>query len=276
MPVPPDVPRPPDLPGPDDATTPEPHLTEKRQASETRRPSVFWILAAIALPLINLAVRYRITDAEKFPRTGAFVMAPNHFSEIDPLVMGVLSWKLGRAPRFMAKASVFAIPVLGVLLRKSGQIPVSRGGPARGNEPVKAAERLVRNGQMVVVYPEGSLTRDPGLWPMRGKTGAVRIALEQGIPIVPVAHWGTQALMPRYSKKISLFPRKTVKVKIGDPIDLAEFRGRNLDPATLNEATAVVMDAITRLLEDLRDEKAPASRWNPAEHDQKETGRFEA
>ncbi|MDJ0322208.1 lysophospholipid acyltransferase family protein [Cryobacterium sp. PH31-AA6] len=251
-------------------------MTEKRQGSETRRPSIFWILAAIALPIINLSVRYRIEDGDKFPRTGAFVMAPNHFSEIDPLVMGVLSWKLGRAPRFMAKASVFGIPVLGALLRKSGQIPVARGGAARGNEPVKAAERLVRNGQMVVVYPEGSLTRDPGLWPMRGKTGAVRIALEQGIPVVPVAHWGTQALMPRYSKKISLFPRKTVKVKIGDPLDLAEFRGRALDPTTLNEATAVVMDAITHLLEDLREEKAPAHRWNPAEHNQKETGRFEA
>jgi len=104
----------------------------------------------------------------------------------------------------------------------------------------------------------------------------VRVALEHGIPIVPAAHWGTQAIMPRYSKKLHLFPRKTILVKIGDPIDLAQFRGRNLDPTTLNEATAVVMDAITALLEDLRDEAAPAKRWNPSEHDQKETGRFEA
>ena len=269
------------MPVPDEESQPDERLPKKpvtktREGSETTRPSVFWVLAALVLPLINLSVRYKITDAGKFPRSGAFVMAPNHFSEIDPLVMGVLSWKLGRAPRFMAKASVFSIPVLGALLRKSGQIPVARGGAVRGNEPVKAAERLVRNGQMVVVYPEGSLTRDPDLWPMRGKTGAVRIALEQGIPIVPVAHWGTQALMPRYSKRVSLFPRKTVLVKIGDPIDLAEFRGRNLDTATLNEATTVVMEAITHLLEDLRGEKAPVKRWNPAEHDQKETGRFEA
>ena len=144
--------------------------------------------------------------------------------------------------------------------------------------PVPEAERGVRleRGQMVVVYPEGSLTRDPGLWPMRGKTGAVRIALERGIPIVPVAHWGAQEIMPRYSKRLSLFPRKTVLVKIGDPLDLAQFRGRNLDPATLNEATTLVMAAITQLLEDLRGETAPTKRWNPAEHDQKETGRFEA
>jgi uncharacterized protein with HEPN domain len=73
-----------------------------------------------------------------------------------------------------------------------------------------------------------------------------------------------------------MFPRKTITIKIGDPVDLSEFRGRSLDAATLAEATNVVMEAITRLLEDLRGEKAPAVRWNPAEHDQKETGRFEA
>ncbi|TFC95280.1 1-acyl-sn-glycerol-3-phosphate acyltransferase [Cryobacterium breve] len=251
-------------------------MTQGRRRSETRTPSIFWALALMILPVINLAVRFKITDADKFPRAGAFVMAPNHFSEIDPVLMGVVSWKLGRAPRFMAKASVFTIPVIGWMLQKSGQIPVQRGGSVRGSEPVKAAQRLVERGQMVVVYPEGSLTRDPGLWPMRGKTGAVRIALERGIPIVPVAHWGAQEIMPRYSKRLSLFPRKTVLVKIGEPLDLAQFRGRNLDPGTLNEATTLVMAAITQLLEELRGETAPDKRWNPAEHDQKETGRFEA
>lgn len=248
----------------------------KRFRSEKSRPSVFWLLAGIALPVMNLAASYEIRDREKFPRTGAFVFAPNHYSEIDPVVMGVVAWKLGRLPRFMAKGSLFTIPVVGYLLRKSGQIPVQRGGSVRGSEPVKAAERLVEKGQMVVVYPEGSLTRDPDLWPMRGKTGAVRVALEQGIPIIPAAHWGTQELMPRYSKKISIFPRKRIIVKIGDPIELTEFRDRPLDSATLTEATAVVMAAITVLLEDIRQEKAPAERWNPAAHDQKETGRFEA
>jgi len=244
--------------------------------SEKSRPSAFWILAGILLPVMNAAARFTIVDGEKFPRTGAFVLAPNHYSEIDPVVMGVVSWKLGRQPRFLAKASVFTIPIVGRILRSSGQIPVQRGGSVRGSEPVKAAQRLVERGQMVVVYPEGTLTRDPELWPMRGKTGAVRIALEQGIPIVPAAHWGTQHVMERYSRKISFFPRKTISVKIGDPVDLSAFRERSLDTATLNEATAVVMLAITGLLEDLRSEKAPVKRWNPAEHNQKETGRFEA
>jgi len=236
----------------------------------------FRALAAVLVPFLSSIAKIEFTDPQKLPRTGAFVLSPNHYSNIDPIVMGLVSWKLGRLPRFLAKASLFKLPVAGWLLTKSGQIPVQRGGSVRGSEPVKAARRLVENGQMVVVYPEGSLTRDPDLWPMRGKSGAVRIALEQGIPIVPAAHWGTQHLMERYSNKLHLFPRKTILVKIGDPLDLTEFRGRNLDTATLNEATAVVMQAITVLLEDLRAETAPATRWNPAEHDQKETGRFEA
>jgi 1-acyl-sn-glycerol-3-phosphate acyltransferase len=270
-----------------DSSSPEPSSSEPsapsarpvktgRVRSEKSTPSIFWLLAALVVPLMNLVARYRITDGHKFPRQGAFVFAPNHYSEIDPLVMGIVSWKLGRLPRFLAKASLFKLPVAGWLLHKSGQIPVQRGGSVRGSEPVKAARRLVDLGQMVVVYPEGTLTRDPELWPMRGKTGAVRIALEQGIPVVPAAHWGTQQIMPRYSKKLRLFPRRTILVKIGDPIDLAEFRGRPINTATLNEATAVVMAAITALLEDLRNETAPVTRWNPAEHDQKETGRFEA
>ncbi len=249
--------------------------TAGRVRSEKATPSIFWALAAIVLPVMNLAVKFEIEDGHKLPKSGSAVFAPNHYTEIDPIVMGVVSWKLGRLPRFLAKGSLFRVPVVGWVLRKAGQVPVERGGSARGNGPVQAAGSLVEKGHLIVVYPEGSLTRDPGLWPMRGKTGAVRIALEQGIPVIPAAHWGSQQLMGRYSKKISLFPRKTIKVKIGDPVDLSAFQGRNLDTATLNEATALVMDAITKLLEDLRGEQAPAVRWNPSEYGQQETGRFE-
>lgn len=263
------------MPAPEDVH--EAHPTEPpRTRSEKSRPSVFWILAGVLVPFMTLVARYDIEDSEKLPKTGAYVLAPNHYSEIDPVVMGHVAWRLGRLPRFLTKGSLFTVPVLGWLLRSSGQIPVQRGGSGRGGGPVQAAEQLVAKGQMVIVYPEGSLTRDPDLWPMRGKTGAVRIALEQDIPVIPAAHWGTQTLMARYSKKLNVFPRKRIAVKFGDPVDLSAFRGRSLDTATLNDATSVVMDAITRLVEDLRGEKAPARRWNPSEHDQEETGRFEA
>lgn len=255
--------------------TDRPNTPVKLPRKETSRPSIFWVLAGIVIPIMSIAVRFSIQDGDKLPRRGAYVVAPNHYSEIDPVMVGMVSWKLGRMPRFLAKGSLFRIPVVGWFLRKSGQVPVERAGSTRGSAPLDAAKEIVRDGRIVIIYPEGSLTRDPDLWPMRGKTGAARMALENDLPVIPVAHWGTQHVMARYGKKISFFPRKTIEVKIGDPVDLSAFRGRNLDAVTLNEATAVIMDAITALLEDLRGEKAPAVRWNPAEHDQKETGRFE-
>ncbi len=242
--------------------------------SETRRPSFFWVLAFLVLPLLSTMVKYRFHHRERMPQTGAFVLAPNHYSEIDPVVMGAATWHLGRAPRFMAKASLFKNPVLGWLLRTSGQIPVERAG-SKSHAALRAAEELVENGRVVIVYPEGSLTRDPDLWPMRGKTGAVRIALERDIPIVPAAHWGTQELMGRYGKKLRPYPRKTIDVIVGEPLDLSAYRGRPLTQTLLLEATGELMDAIAALLGELRGEQPPAERWDPAKHGQKETGRLD-
>jgi len=109
---------------------------------------------------------------------------------------------------------------------------------------------------------------------MRGKTGAVRIALETGVPLIPAAHWGAQKILPRWGRRISLFPRKTVDIVIGEPLDLSRWQGRQLDAKALAEATLFVMQAITALLEGLRGEKAPAERWDPAEHGQTEFGRI--
>lgn len=236
---------------------------------------MFWVLAGIVLPILGLMARFRVEDPQKLPKQGAVVLAPNHYSEIDPVVIGAVTWKLGRVPRFLTKGSLFRVPVVGWFLRRSGQIPVERAGTSRSNAPLKAAERVAEQGHVVIVYPEGSLTRDPELWPMRGKSGAARMALQHNIPVIPVAHWGTQQVMARYSKKIHFFPPKTIRVKFGDPVDLSAFRDRPLDGATLTEATAVIMAAITRLLEDLRGETAPVTRWDPSAHDQKETGRFD-
>ena len=248
--------------------------TVAKIASE--KTPIFRLISVIALPPMAFLARLQLRGVENVPTTGSFVLAPNHFSEIDPLVMGVAMWKVGRMPRYLAKASLFNIPVIGALLRASGQIPVERAGTTRTNDPLAAAKRIAEGGHAVVIYPEGSLTRDPELWPMRGKTGAVRTALEQGIPIIPAAHWGTQKVMPRYGGRLSFWPpRKPIQILFGPPVDLSAFVGKPLDSATLGAATAVVMAAITKLCEELRGEKAPAERWDPSKKNQKETGRFE-
>ncbi len=248
-----------------------------RTSPEKRRPSIFWLLAALIIPLWSCMVRYRFTPDSKLPQSGPFILSPNHYSEIDPIVMGVVVWRLGRVPRFMAKGSLFKIPVVSWFLRASGQIPVDRVGTPRAGStanPLGAANQLIERQAGVIVYPEGTLTRDPGLWPMRGKSGAVRLALESGMPLIPAAHWGTQRLMPRYGKRIHPFPRKTIKVAVGEPLDLSRFRGREIDQQIVAEATELLMDEITVLLAGLRGEQPPAERWDPVKHQQSETGRF--
>ncbi len=170
-------------------------------------------------------------------------------------------WKLGRTPRFLAKASLFRIPVLGFYLRKTGQIPVER--EARGNSAIDAAHQLMNSGQGVIVYPEGTLTRQPELWPMRGKSGAIRMALETGIPLYPAAHWGTQNLMGRYGKKITVRPRPVIDVVIGEPMDLSQYAGKTASKELLDTATNDLMLQIQALVSELRGEPAPKKIFQP-------------
>lgn len=235
--------------------------------------AIFRLLASIVIPLMNLLGKYSYEGLDNVPKSGAVVISPNHYSEIDPLVLGISVWKAGRAPRYMAKASLFDVPVLGWILRKSGQIPVYRNN-RRGSDPLAAARKLANEGLAVVIYPEGSLTREPDLWPMRGKVGAVRMALEADVPLIPAAHWGTQEIMPRYGK-LSFFPRKRVTIRFGEPVDLSAYRGKPLDNALLTRVTDDLMARIAGELSVLRGEPAPAERWDPAVHGQAETGRID-
>lgn len=247
-----------------------------RASTEKTRPSFFWLLAVTAAPVVALIAKLEIEGGENLPREGAYVLAPNHYSEFDPLVVALATWKLGRAPRFLAKESLFRIPVLGWILRSTGMVPVARtSSSASAKQTLATAEALVEHGRGLIVYPEGTLTRDPGMWPMRGKTGAVRLALEGGVPLIPLAHWGSQQILPRYGK-LKLWPlRRPIRVLVGPPVDLSRFSPDETQPAALAAATDVLMADISQLLAVLRGEPAPAERWNPADHGQRETGRLE-
>lgn len=228
------------------------------------------------MPAVGLIARIEVSGGENLPLEGPYVLAPGHYSEFDPVIIAVATWRLGRAPRFMAKESLFRVPVLGSVLRATGMVPVARAASASAaKQTIEQAESLVEHGRGVIVYPEGSLTRDPDLWPMRGKTGAVRLALEGGIPVIPVATWGVQRILPRYGKLSLWPPRKRVQVRLGPAVDLSAFRGSTA-PAQLAAATDVVMADIARLMGELRGQEPPAQRWNPSDHGQRETGRLES
>lgn len=220
----------------------------------------FAVAAAVVRPPLRLLSSRRWTGAERLPRGSGFVVAANHISHLDPVTLADFALAQGLRPSFLAKASLFRVPVVGTALRRTAQVPVLRG-TADARVALAAGEQRVRDGGCVVVYPDGTITRDPELWPMLGKTGAARIALATGCPVVPVAQWGPQLLVPRHGRP-RLRPRPCLQVLVGEPVDLSRFAGRPLDAGVLHEATAAIVDAVVALLEQLRDERAPA-RWDP-------------
>ena len=189
------------------------------------------------------------------------VVCPNHISWFDPLESAHFLYDNGRPPRYLGKESVFRVPVVGRIITGAGQIPVYRETSDAASS-VRAAVAAVERGECVVVYPEGTITRDPDLWPMTGKTGAARIALMTGAPVIPLAQWGAQEVIGPYRKEFRILPRKTMHVWAGPPVDLDDLRDREIDTALLQEATTRIMAAITGLLEQVRGESAPPERYD--------------
>ncbi|NUU16458.1 1-acyl-sn-glycerol-3-phosphate acyltransferase [Cellulomonas humilata] len=218
-------------------------------------------VAHVVRPLLRAMTRRDWRGTENFPRERGFIVASNHMTNIDPLTFAHFLWDNGVAPKILAKAPLFKIPVLAGILRATGQIPVYRNSSSAG-ESLTAAITAISDGDVVAVFPEGTLTRDPDLWPMVGKTGIARLALSTEAPVIPVAQWGPQLLLGRYKKLLKPFPRKLVTVVAGPPVDLSDLYGKPHDTATLREATERVMTAITALLADIRGEQPPAVRYD--------------
>jgi 1-acyl-sn-glycerol-3-phosphate acyltransferase len=230
------------------------------------RQKLGWAFAfcvAVLRPLLMALTRRDWRNTERLPSSGGCVLVANHVSHIDPLTYAHFVYDSGRLPRFLAKSEVMEIPVLKVVLRSAGQIPVYRQSRT-ASEAFRAAVAAVEKGEAVVVYPEGTITRDPDLWPMVGKSGAARIALSTGKPVIPTAQWGPQHILAPYAKRPHVFPRKTIHVAVGEPVDLSDLQGQHLTPAVLREATDRIMVAVTGLVEDLRGEQAPGKRFDPA------------
>jgi len=220
-----------------------------------------WALAvAVVKPTLLATTKPEWEGAEKIPETGGAILALNHVSHIDPLTAAHITWDYGRQSRYLAKSGLFKNRVADYFLRSAGQIPVDRGAGAGALDEAIAA---VKKGELVVVYVEGSITKDPAGWPMKGKTGAARIALATGAPVIPVGQWGAQQLLPAYSAKPNLKGRKTVRMKVGDPVDLKDLEVQEHTPAVIAEATDRIMKAIVGLVADVRGEEPPAELFDP-------------
>ncbi|MCM2425918.1 lysophospholipid acyltransferase family protein [Streptomyces sp. RKAG337] len=232
----------------------------------SRRRIGFWyrLAAAIAKPPLLVLFKRDWRGMEHIPADGGFITAVNHNSFLDPLSYGHFQYNTGRVPRLLAKAGLFKIFFVGMMLRGTGQIPVYRESTDAANA-FRAAVAAINSGECVAFYPEGTLTRDPDQWPMTGKTGAARVALLTKAPVIPIAQWGANEAMPPYAKgkKFFLFPRKTLRVIAGPPVDLSRFYGQEPTAEVLREVTDVIMAEITELLAVLRGEPAPAALYDP-------------
>jgi 1-acyl-sn-glycerol-3-phosphate acyltransferase len=229
--------------------------------------------ANVVRPILNLITKKDWQGGEKLPESGPAIVVCNHLSYIDPLTFTHFLFNSGRAPRYLGKMGVFNIPIIGRVVRGAGQIPVDRQSP-NAAKAYEHAIAVLKAGHLLGVFPEGTLTRDENFWPMRGKSGVVKLALLTGAPIIPCAQWGPERVLPPYSKKIKLFPRTKISIRVGEPLDFSKWHGKVDDPIALEEATDYVMDAITTLLEGIRGESAPKVKFDPKKSDLPRIGNF--
>ena len=213
--------------------------------------------------LLHLLMKHDQQGREYMPRTGGVILAPNHLSYADWGAVAIYSYESGRFPVFLIKSSVFNVKLIGPFLRILGQLPVYRN---RGDAALvlKQAEAALNDGECVIVYPEGTASRDPGLWPMVAKTGVARLALRTGVPVIPIGQWGAHEVLPYGTTKPRMFPRQRARLVAGPPVDLSAFEGKPLTATTLREATAAIMADVTGLLAGIRQETPPAVPFDPA------------
>lgn len=225
----------------------------------------FWYRLAVVVlkPVLLALTRRRWSGFENVPKQGGVIIAVNHISHADPLVFAdALIFSTGRVPRFLAKSTLFhgkgpLLRFVARVLNGTKQIPVQRY-TADASLALADACQALDSGEMVAIYPEGTVTRDPGKWPMHAKTGVARLALLSGAPVVPVAQWGAQEILDSYrTPGLHLLPRHTMTVVAGPPVDLSRWRGREPTHQVLHETTEAIMAGITRLLEGIRGESAP-------------------
>lgn len=220
-----------------------------------------WLAACVVRPLSWLLARRRWSGQEHVPRQGPAILVANHVCVLDPVILAHFVYASGRVPRFMATSGLWRIVGLGSVLRGAGQIPVYRDSPD-ASDSLRAAVSALQAGKVLVIYPEGGVTRDPDYWPMRARTGLARLALATGAPVVPLAVWGPQQIWGR-DRRFRPLPRKAVSVSAGPVLDLSAYSDGEPTAEVLREVTDMAMASVRDMVGRVRGEAAPRDVWNP-------------
>lgn len=225
---------------------------------------MYFGVASIVRPFNRLMMRRDWQGQQNLPDTG-MILVPNHISDLDPLYIGHMVYATGRLPHFLAKKELFELPAVGKLITAMKQVPVDRAG--RSIESLKMAEEVLASDGVIIIYPEGTTTKDPDMWPQIGRLGMIRLALTTGAPVIPVGQWGVHETLPKGDKLPKLFPRGTSKIRVSTETDLEWIRTMEQPgQRDLAEATEQVMSEITALMAPLREGTPPKIRFNPAKN----------
>ncbi len=216
---------------------------------------MYRLVEVVLRPAIGFWFSWRLDGIELVPPDGPILVAGNHVSHFDPLAHGYFLTGAGRRPRYLAKSELWKNGFLRRVLDGTHQISVDRGSGR--SAPVDAALDGLTRGETVVIYPEATTTRNPDHTPMQGKTGIARVALRSGLPVLPLAVWGTHHMLQSDEKGLGF--HRVIWVRAGRPMDFSEYAGRGEDTAVLRKVTDEVMDELTRLVEDMR--KDYPARW---------------
>ena len=229
--------------------------------ARVRKGFWYWLVIIILKPWLQLFTRRDWRHAELLPNEGPLLVCSNHISNFDFAAVGHFLHDNGRPPRFLAKSELFKFGLVAKWLRATGQIPVYRG-TMHAADALREAEAALAGGECVVIYPEGTLTRDPDLWPMTALSGTARLAITTGVPLYPIAQWGSHRVIPNSGRGFFIFNRHLLKVSVAPAVDFSEFHGLELDTEVLARATDKLMWAITAELAILREEPMPARLWD--------------
>jgi 1-acyl-sn-glycerol-3-phosphate acyltransferase len=205
----------------------------------------YWFLKFVALgPILRIVFRPRTEGAENLPTEGPAILASNHLSYADWLFMPLT---LSRRVTFVAKAEYFNTPGIKGWFQKlffsgAGQVPIDRSGASAAEGALSSAKAILDQGDMFGIFPEGTRSHDGRLY--RGKTGVARLALETGVPVIPVAVIGTDVVAPP-GKKFGTITRPVVR--FGKPLDFERYEGMENDRYILRSVTDEIMYEIMRL-----------------------------
>lgn len=227
------------------------------------RTGMYRVCEVIAKSYASATLNIATIGQENLPPQGGYVVCANHISYADPFAVGAALLRLRAYPYFLAKESLFRWPVTGAMITKAEQIPVYRASEKAGLAYQKAID-AIQAGKVVLIFPEGTISRDDQLWPMTAKTGAARISLATGMPVVPAATWGGQRSLPAYGRgQRKLFPRAPVTVRFGKPLYPDRVVDQSDEVGQAKAYTAQIMASITRELAQLRQESPPEVQGGP-------------